>query len=110
MSLATRDLYRSPNGDRWSLVREPGSGRVLVRHEPNRSSGGLPSDIEVGDFLVRGGLGPEKQELLRVLDRHDHERLVIVVDADLEDRGDGEGDDLAVANGEIESRWFGNDD
>jgi hypothetical protein len=40
---------------------------VIVRHEPNLSSGGRPSDVEVGDFLVRGGLGPEKQELLRLI-------------------------------------------
>lgn len=40
---------------------------MLVRHEPNLSSGGLPSDAEVGGFLVRGGFGPEKQELLRLI-------------------------------------------
>ena len=67
MSLDTRELYRSPNGDRWSLARDPASGRVSVRHEPNVSSGGRASDIEVGDFLVRGGHGPEHQELLRLI-------------------------------------------
>ena len=66
MSLDTRGLYRSPNGDRWSLVRDPDSGRVLVRHEPNLSSGGRASDIGVGDFLVRGGHGPQHRELLRL--------------------------------------------
>lgn len=67
MLMETRELYRSANGDRWSLVRDAGSGRVLVRHEPNLSSGGVPSDVEIGEFLVRGGLGPEKQELLRLI-------------------------------------------
>jgi hypothetical protein len=67
MSLDTRGLYRSPNGDRWSLVRDPGSGRVFVRHEPNVASGGRASDMEVGDFLARGGHGPEHQELLRLI-------------------------------------------
>ena len=67
MSLDTRGLFRSPNGDRWSLVRDPGSGRVFVRHEPNVASGGRASDIAVGDFLVRGGHGPEHQELLRLI-------------------------------------------
>ncbi len=66
MSLDSRELYRSANGDRWSLVRDPGSGRVFVRHEPNVASGGRASDIAVGDFLVRGGHGPEHQELLRL--------------------------------------------
>jgi hypothetical protein len=67
MSIRSRELYRSANGDRWSLVRDAESGRVIVRHEPNPSSGGRPSDVEVGDFLARGGLGPEKQELLRLI-------------------------------------------
>jgi hypothetical protein len=67
MSIRSRELYRSANGDRWSLVRDVESGRVIIRHEPNLSSGGRPSDVEVGDFLVRGGLGPEKQQLLRLI-------------------------------------------
>ena len=67
MSLDTRELHRSPNGDRWSLVRAPASGRVFVRHEPNVSSGGRASDIGIGDFLLRGGHGPEHQELLRLI-------------------------------------------
>jgi len=65
MPVEARELYRSPNGDRWLLVRDPGPGRVFVRHEPNAPSGGRPSDIEVGDFLARGGHGPEHAELLR---------------------------------------------
>ena len=67
MPLDTRELYRSPNGGRRTVVRDPGSGRVFVRHEPNLSSGGRASDIEVGDFLVRGGHGPEHQALLRLI-------------------------------------------
>lgn len=62
-----RELYRSPNGDRWDLVREPASGRVLVRHRPNASSGGRSSEAEVGEFLARGGRGPEHAELLRLI-------------------------------------------
>jgi hypothetical protein len=67
MPLDTKELYRSANGDRWSLVRDSASGRVFVRHEPNASSRGRASDIGVGDFLVRGGHGPEHQELLRLI-------------------------------------------
>jgi hypothetical protein len=63
-----RTLYSSANGDRWELVREPGSGRVFVRHRPNAASGGRASEIEVGEFLTRGGgQGPEHQELLRLI-------------------------------------------
>jgi hypothetical protein len=67
VSLETRELYRSANGDRWCLVRDPGSGRVFVRHEANMPSGGKTTDIGVGDFLIRGGHGPEHQELLRLI-------------------------------------------
>jgi len=62
-----RELYRNPNRDRWDLVREPASGRVLVRHRPNASSGGRSSEVEVGEFLARGGRGPEHAELLRLI-------------------------------------------
>ncbi len=68
MPLQRRELYRSaPNGDRWSLVREPASERVFIEHEPNASSGGQTTHIEIGDFLVRGGHGAEHQALLRLI-------------------------------------------
>ena len=66
MPIATRDLYRSPNGDRWLLIRDD-TGRVFVRHEANLASGGTVTDFEIADFLSQGGLGPEKQELLRLI-------------------------------------------
>jgi hypothetical protein len=67
MFTEARELYRSSNGDRWYLVRDPGSERVFVRHEPNAPSGGQASDIDVGDFLARGGHGPQHAELLRLI-------------------------------------------
>jgi hypothetical protein len=63
MPIATRDLYRSPNGDRWLLVRDD-TGRVFVRHEANPASGGAVTDTNIASFLGQGGLGPEKQELI----------------------------------------------
>ena len=66
MPIATKDLYRSANGDRWLLVRDD-SGRVFVRHEANLASGGTVTDSEIAEFLGQGGLGPEKQELLRLI-------------------------------------------
>ena len=54
-----RELYRSaPNGDQWSLVREPASGRVFIEHAPNVSSGGRTTHIEIEDFLAHGGMAP----------------------------------------------------
>ncbi len=65
MSRRTRRLHSSPNGDHWILVCTNDS--VMVRHEPNASSGGRASETTVGDFLVRGGHGPEKEELIRLI-------------------------------------------
>jgi hypothetical protein len=62
-----RLIYGSPNGDRWYLVRDVGSGRMFVRHEPNVPSGGRSSNISIGEFLVQDGHGPEHQELLRLI-------------------------------------------
>jgi hypothetical protein len=67
MSIQTRELYHSANGDRWCLAHDPAVACVFVRHEPNLASGGKISDIDIGTFLSRGGQGPEKQELLRLI-------------------------------------------
>lgn len=67
MSLETRELYASPNGDRWYLARYLDSGRVFVLHVPNVPSGGHPDNIELADFLARGGNAPEHQALTRLI-------------------------------------------
>jgi hypothetical protein len=67
VTLQTRELYQSANGDRWCLARDPSSGRVFVEHEPNLPSGGRTARIEIGAFLSRGAHGPEHQELLRLI-------------------------------------------
>jgi hypothetical protein len=69
MTVETRTLYRSSNGDSWSLAHDPDSGRVFVRHEANRASGGRVTDLDIGAFLSAGGNGPEKQGLLRLIGR-----------------------------------------
>jgi hypothetical protein len=61
------ELYRSPNGDCWSLGRNPEDGRAFVIHQPNGPSGGRTSHIELGAFLSRGESGPEHQALLRLI-------------------------------------------
>lgn len=60
-----REIYQSPNGDVWTLVRI--DDRVLVRHQANMPSGGTATDSELIDFLKADGLGPEKQELLQLI-------------------------------------------
>ena len=64
-----RSIYSSSNGDRWVLVNDPESGRSLVRHEPNRSSGGKAVEIEVDDFILRDGESPQGIALRALLDR-----------------------------------------
>ena len=65
-NLDTKELYASPNGDRWHLCRDA-SGYVFVMHQPNIPSGGRVSRIELSNFLARGR-GPEQQALLRMIE------------------------------------------
>ena len=67
MPVQTRELYSSPNGDRWFLSRDPASGRVFIKHEVNVPSGGQSTEIDIGAFLNRGPLNPEHQALLRLI-------------------------------------------
>ena len=66
MSEKARLLYASTNGDHWYLVRSE-AGRALIRHRANLPSGGNVEELDVGEFLTRGPLGPEHQELLRLI-------------------------------------------
>ncbi len=67
MHMEKRELYSSPNGDRWFLSRDPATGRVFVRHEANLPSGGRVTDIDIGAFLGSGAHNPEQQALLRLI-------------------------------------------
>jgi transaldolase len=62
-----RDIYRSSNGDHWQLLSETASGRKLVRHTANPSSGGHVTEVSVDDFLSVHSSGPEVIELRRML-------------------------------------------
>lgn len=66
MDVQVRELYSSPNGDRWSLARDPESGQVFVRHQANPASGRKTTDIAIAAFLSRGPHGPEHQEFLLI--------------------------------------------
>jgi hypothetical protein len=67
VDIETRQLYASPNGDRWYLVRQAASQQVYVQHVANAASGGHVTRIEIGDFLNRSGHAPEQQALLRLI-------------------------------------------
>lgn len=67
MPVEKRELYSSPNGDRWFIARDPATAHVFVRHEANLPSGGHSTDIDIGAFLSRGPRNPEHQALLRLI-------------------------------------------
>lgn len=62
-----RELYSSPNGDRWFVARDPATGNVFIRHEANAPSGGGVTDIDLGTFLSRGERNPEHRALLGLI-------------------------------------------
>jgi hypothetical protein len=59
-----RQLYISPNGDRWFLARDATTGFAFIRHEANIPSGGQVTDIPIGVFLTLPQ-HPEQEALLR---------------------------------------------
>jgi hypothetical protein len=62
-------VYKSSNGDSWSLTRDPATGARAVMHRPNPQSGGQVSFIEVDKFLSDGSNGPEHQALKRLMEK-----------------------------------------
>jgi hypothetical protein len=69
MAQSAEEFFRSANGDRWTLIRDTNSGRTLVRHEANPSSGGHVTDVDVEAFLNISGSGPEFAALRHLLSR-----------------------------------------
>ena len=67
MTLVVEDIYSSPNGDRWRLIRDEATARSYVRHEANPASGGHVTDTDVEVFLEQGGAGPEHVVLRQFL-------------------------------------------
>ncbi len=69
MEKAAEEIYRSSNGDRWTLIRDSSTSRLWVRHEANPSSGGRVTDTDVDAFLSVAGSGPEFVALRWLLNR-----------------------------------------
>src|SRR6516162_8138874 len=67
MPVRHRGLYRSANGDTWSLAREHATGSVFVRHAANPASGGQVTDMDLGAFLSTGEQHPEHEALIRLI-------------------------------------------
>lgn len=64
---ATKELYRSPNGECWYLACDPSNGHGYVLQEPDLPSGSRPTRIAVGAFLSGPPEAPEQQALLRLI-------------------------------------------
>jgi hypothetical protein len=65
-----KELYHSPNGDRWALCRAE-TGTLVVSHQPNKASGGQGTQTDVQAFLAQAGCGPEHQALIAALAKLD---------------------------------------
>jgi hypothetical protein len=68
MASTEATFYASSNGDRWQLITDTETGHHVVRHEPNLSSGGKASEVEVPAFLSRSGDSPQALALQKLLD------------------------------------------
>ena len=66
MTIQARTLYTSTSGDTWSLCRSR-NGDIVVSHQPNRASGGKPSEVDLSTFLAKGNEGPEHQALRQLI-------------------------------------------
>lgn len=67
MTVGTREIYRSANGDRWSLALDANLGRVFIKHEANIPSGGRVTEFDLGLFLNGPRGSPEHQALVRLI-------------------------------------------
>jgi hypothetical protein len=61
-----RTLYKSSNGDVWSIGTND-AGKLVVIHEPNRASGGQRTETDVSTFLNVDHYGPEHEALLSLI-------------------------------------------
>jgi hypothetical protein len=66
MTIQARTLYTSSSGDTWLLCRNR-DGDAVVSHQPNRASGGKPSEIDLSSFLAKGNQRPEHQALRKLI-------------------------------------------
>ena len=67
MPIATRDLYRSANGDRWILIRDDyRAGLRASRGEPRFGRNRKPTPRSTSSW-ARMPLAEKKQELLRLI-------------------------------------------
>jgi hypothetical protein len=69
MTVTSKYIYRSSNGDRWLLVTDIALGKRTVRHEANAASGGHVTETELAAFLGLHGSGPEHSALRDMLQR-----------------------------------------
>jgi hypothetical protein len=62
-----RELYLSPNGDKWE-VAEDDDKRLFIRHTPNLASGGRQSIMTLASFLQPDHAGPQQDALNKLIE------------------------------------------
>ena len=76
-----REIHVSPNGDRWRLLCNPGTGYSFVRHKGNAASGGHVTEIGLSAFLAADRGGPEHRALWLLIASLSDERSAPVTTA-----------------------------
>jgi hypothetical protein len=62
MDCKRREIYASPNGDRWFLSQDA-AGEFVVIHQANVASGGRVSTVTLRTFLRIDEQSPQNQAL-----------------------------------------------
>jgi hypothetical protein len=62
-----RELYVSPNGDKWE-VAEDDDKRLFIRHTPNLASGGRQSIMTLASFLQADQASPQQDALNKLIE------------------------------------------
>lgn len=57
-------IHAGTNDDWWFLCHSGDPADVFVFHEPNQSSGGRPSRIELSNFLLKRTGSPEQRTFI----------------------------------------------
>lgn len=70
--MTKRDIYASPNGDRWVLIDCPPTREI--EHRANPASGGAVTRLGLSTFLRASNAGPEHEALRRLLAEEAAER------------------------------------
>jgi len=65
--ITLRELYVSPNGDKWEIT-EDDDKRLFIRHTPNEASGGRQRILTTDSFLTSEHSGPQQEAFKKLVE------------------------------------------